>query len=261
MYQSEDRTTLLNKIIDFSRTIHDIQGLLLVGSGANGFRDEFSDLDLLIVVKNSKDVVQIHDQLQEYINHHFHVLKEKVYRHEEDIFVTCFFFENYLELDLGVWSKEKLRATKPYWKVMFDRENNEIQRILEESLTSHGFSNIDEAIQDSLSFIWQFYRSAAVALKRKQYMKAMKDMDFIRDQIIRFLCIQNGINYDFDKSIDQLDSPFLSKLKRTYEVKMNDESIQKVLFELIDLYFDVIGTMGDEDGKIIRSYLYEMLEV
>ncbi|MBW8351097.1 aminoglycoside 6-adenylyltransferase [Bacillus sp. IITD106] len=257
MYQNDDRTKLLNEITNFSKNIDRIQGLLLVGSGANGFRDEYSDLDLLIVVKNSQDVVQIHDQLREYIVQHFHVLKEKVYRHEEDIFVTCFFFEHFLELDLGVWSKSKLRATKPYWKVIFDREDDEIQSLLEKSLTSQIFPSIDETRKESLSFIWQFFRSAAVALKRQQYIKALKDIDFIRDQIIRFLCIQNGIDFDFDKSIDHLESPSLSKLKRTYEVKMNDENIHKVLFELMDLYFDVFG--DDEDKKMIQRFLQEML--
>ncbi|MBS4196807.1 aminoglycoside 6-adenylyltransferase [Lederbergia citri] len=257
MYQNKDRTKLLNEITSFSKTINEIQGLLLVGSGSKGFKDEFSDLDLLIVVKNSQDVVQIHDQLLKHIHQNFHVLKEKVYRHEEDIFVTCFFFANFLELDLGVWSKSKLRATKPHWKVIFDREDNEIQRLLEESLTSQSFTSIVETRKESLSFIWQFFRSATVALKRQQYIKALKDIDVIRDQIIRFLCIRNGINYDFDKSIDHLESPFLSKLKRTYEVKMNNDNIHKVLFELMDLYFDVIGE--GEDKKMIHRFLQEML--
>ncbi|MBS4219856.1 hypothetical protein KHA96_16195 [Bacillus sp. FJAT-49711] len=259
MYRYEDRTKLLNEITRYSKTICGIQSLLLVGSGSSGFRDELSDLDLLIVVKNSEDAGLIHDRLKEYIHQHFHVLKKKVYRHEEDIFVTCFFFDDFLELDLGVWSKSKLRATKPHWKVLFDRENDEIDRLLEESLSSLNASEINAAVKDSLSFIWQFFRSAAVALKRQQYIKALKDIDFIRDQIIRLLCIQNGINYDFDKSIDHLDSPFTPKLKRTYEVKMNDKSIKTVLFEIMDLYFDVVGDMGNEDKKIIQPFLYEML--
>jgi len=260
MYQIEDRIELLNKITSFSKTINGVQGLLLVGSGANGFRDEFSDLDLLIVVKDSQDVVQIHKQLCEYIQHDFTVLKEKIYRHEEDIFVTCFLLDHFLELDLGVWSKSKLRATKPHWEIIFDRENNEIQDTLEESLKANSFPKIDETKKDSLSFIWQFFRSATVALKRQQYIKALKDIDLIRDQIIRILCIQNGINYDFDKSIDHLDSPFISKLKRTYDVKMNEESIKKVLYEVMDLYFDVIGHIGNEDKKMVRLLLNEMLE-
>ncbi|MCR2822186.1 nucleotidyltransferase domain-containing protein [Lederbergia panacisoli] len=261
MYKCEDRTNLLNEITRFSKTISGIQGLLLVGSGSKGFRDEFSDLDLLVVVKNSEDVVHIQDLLREHIKHHFLVLKEKVYRHEEDIFVTCFFFDHFLELDLGVWSKSKLRATKPHWKVIFDSENNEIQRLLKESLSSRSVSNFNETVKDSLSFIWQFFRSAAVALKRKQYIKALKDIDFIRDQIIHFLCLQNGVNDDFEKSIDKIDSPFLSKLKRTYEVKMNDESIEKVLLEMMDLYFDVISDVGNQDKKMIQQFLYEMLEM
>lgn len=160
---------------------------------------------------------------------------------------TCFFFENYLELDLGVWSFNKLRATKPNWIVVLDRDGT-LSDKLNDSLNKLNHRDMDEAINDSLSFIWQFFRSAVVALKRGHLIKALKDIDFIRNQIIELICLRNNINYDFDKSIDQIDSHHANNLKNTYEVKMNYISIKKVLLNVTNIYFDVMDIK--EDGVV-----------
>lgn len=266
MYTSVDRERLLRKIEQFTKAIDGVQGLLLVGSGALGFRDQYSDLDVVVVVKNSDHVQAIHDQLCEYLQMEENILKYKVYQHEIDIFVTCFFFDHYLELDLGVWTYEKVKATKPNWIVIFDKDQNQLENKLTHSImpqvSNHKLN--EEAVDDSLSIIWQFFRSSAIALKRKQYVKAVKDIDFIRNQIIQFICILNDIEYDFDKMIDSIDGPFVQRLKSSYEVCINQESIKKVLFEIMNLYFDVVAVINLEKGNnnkiIIRKFLLAILD-
>lgn len=259
MYQHEDRIKVMSEIENFTRSINGIQGLLLVGSGSTGFRDQYSDLDLLVVVENPENVVDINEQIRGFLQSRFCVLKEKVYQHEKDIFVTCFFFENYLELDLGVWSFNKLRATKPDWIVVFDREGT-LSDKLNDSLNKLIHRDVDEAINDSLSFIWQFFRSAVVALKRGHFIKALKDIDFIRNQIIELICLRNNINYDFDKSIDQIDSYHVSNLKNTYKVKMDYTSIKKVLFDVMNIYFDVMDIKENDVVEKNRRMIHKFLE-
>ncbi|PAD44839.1 hypothetical protein [Shouchella clausii] len=152
-------------------------------------------------------------------------------------------------MDLGVWSFNKLRATKPNWIVVFDREGT-ISDKLNDTLNKLIYRDMDEAINDSLSFIWQFFRSAVVALKRGHLIKALKDIDFIRNQIIELICLRNNINYDFDKSIDQIDSYHVSSLKKTYEVKMDYTSIKKVLFDVMNIYF---GVMDIKENDVVEK--------
>lgn len=259
MYKHNDRIELMSEVENFTKTLNGVQALLLVGSGSTGFRDKYSDLDLLVVVKNSEDVVTINKQLREYLQSRFCILKEKTYHHEEDIIVTCFFFDNYLELDLGVWSFNKIRATKPNWIVVFDEEKNILDK-LTASLNKLPQRDIDKTINDSLSFIWQFFRSAAVSLKRGHFIKALKDIDFIRNQIIEIICLRNKIRYDFDKYIDQVDSCYSEKLSKTYEVNMNYDSIQKTLFEVMNIYFEVIDIKENEEVERNRRMIHGFLE-
>lgn len=263
MYKHNERLEVMSKVENFTKSLGGVQALLLVGSGSTGFRDKYSDLDLLVVVKNSEDVATINKQLREYLQACFSILKEKTYYHEEDIIVSCYFFNNYLELDLGVWSFNKIRATKPNWKVIFDREKT-ISDKLAASLNQFPQIDINERINDSLSFIWQFFRSAAVALKRGDFIKAVKDIDFIRNQIIEIICLRDNIQYDFDKYIDQVDNSYSEKLRKTYEVNMNFESLQKALYEVMNIYFEVIdikeNVVIEENRKIIHGFLEEIFK-
>ena len=262
MYTHNERIEMMSEIERFTKSLNEVQALLLVGSGSTGFRDKYSDLDLLVVVKNSEEVVTINKKLRDYLQSRFCILKEKTYSHEEDILVSCFFFDNYLELDLGVWSLNKLKATKPNWIVVFDQEKT-ISEKLTDSLKKLPQRDMDDTINDSLSFIWQFVRSAAVALKRGQYIKALKDIDFIRNQIIEFICLRNNIRFDFDKSIDLIDCCYSERLGKTYEVKMNYESLRKTLFEVMNIYFDVIDIKDNEvvegNRRMIHGFLEEVL--
>ncbi|TSB45937.1 nucleotidyltransferase domain-containing protein [Alkalicoccobacillus porphyridii] len=212
MFTPSDRTALMDDLKRFTSTLNRVQALVLVGSGSSGFRDRYSDLDLLVVVKNSEDVEPINQQLSEYLQSTFSILKVKTYRHKEDIFVTCFFFDHYLELDLGVWSFEQLRATKPNWIVLFDKDNT-VSNKLASTLNHESQPSADEVKEQSLSLIWQFVRGAAVAIKRGQFIKAVKDLDYIRDHIIQILCLQNQMSYDFDRAIDLLDNNYTTKLR------------------------------------------------
>ncbi|KRG14869.1 hypothetical protein ACA30_09355 [Virgibacillus soli] len=241
MYNNEERELLKQKIEHFSKQLDEVQGLLLVGSGATGYRDQYSDLDLLVVVNNSQKVLTVQNKLQTYLHTQYRILEEKVYQHEPDIFVTCFLFNNYLGLDLGIWSLNKLRATKPNWLVLFDRDPNKLEKKLVQSLKIHTHQNLEEMIEDSLTFIWQFFRSSAIAIKRQQYIQAIREIDFIRCHIIRFICQKHHIHDDFEKSIDHITDPHVQKLQRTYEVKLEQYSMQQLLRDVLSLYFSVIN--------------------
>jgi predicted nucleotidyltransferase len=263
MYTTIERENLLHQLIDYCKTIKKVQGFLLVGSGATGFRDECSDLDVLIVVENSEDTELVQKVLHDFIHNYNKVLMSKLYRHEEDIFVICYLFDNYLELDLGIWSFKKIRATKPYWKLIYDVKNN-IQEKLEETLKLHEVPCFEDVIKDSISFTWQFVHSASIAIKRNNLLKAVKDIDVLRDKIIQFICIKNGVLYDFDKNFDRLDGPFVSRLIKTYEIRMDAVYITQSLHEVIALYFDVIyDELGDNEEiknneQILLAYMEHM---
>ena len=93
MYTERDRQQLLDTLRGVAERAEGIQGMVLVGSGAYGFRDRYSDLDVVVVVVDeSACVPAVHESLIFAIEADRPVLKNKVYRHESDIFVSCLLF-------------------------------------------------------------------------------------------------------------------------------------------------------------------------
>lgn len=97
-------------------------------------------------------------------------------------------------------------------------------------------------------------------MKRGHLIKALKDIDFIRNQIIELICLRSNINYDFDKSIDQIDSHHANNLKNTYEVKMDYTSIKKVLFDVMNIYFGVMDIKENDVVEKNRRMIHKFLE-
>lgn len=264
MYQEKDRESLLKDLIEYSRSIDEVQGFLLVGSGSYGFKDKYSDLDVIVVVKHAEKVEEINKKLIEFINKNYSVAELKVYAHHKEVYVSCFFMENYLELDLGVWSYDILKATKPQWKVIFDKNKNNIQEKLELTLKEYKYVLLEEVIDDTLSKLWQFVNSATISIKRGKYINALKEIDIIRGFIIQIICMDNGIHYDYEKNIDEVKSVYKDMLKNTYDLTMTEIGLGRVLINTVNLYFNLIesikGTNGIRSTKLfIQEYLNNML--
>jgi len=115
------RMTSLEALKAYATEHENVLGTLLVGSGARGFTDQYSDIDVVFVAEDEPSVLGVVDDLASWLPNEFKLIFMTTYRHEPDIFVICLITENGLELDVAVWSLPKLRATKPDWKLIQSR--------------------------------------------------------------------------------------------------------------------------------------------
>ena len=104
MYNIFDREQTLDQLVDVIKKIKSVVGLIHVGSGARGYKDEYSDIDLVLVVDEQKNVKTTNSILLEKIKKNHVNAQIKIYHHHEEVVVSCVFLENYLELDLGIWT-------------------------------------------------------------------------------------------------------------------------------------------------------------
>ena len=236
MYTEGQRLTLV------AETMEEIQGVVLMGSGAYGFRDPYSDVDLVLVVKHSDAVPRIHAAWVSMLEETQMVLKHKVYRHQPDIWVSCFLLDGYLELDLGVWSINQIRATKAHWKVLYDKSAPDIEKRLQDTLAGQT-ADLGQTAEDSATLMWQFIRGASVALSRGHAMKAMKEIEYLRDKIAGLTLLRDGIAGDISKELWRIP-----RLMDTYAGSMDTMGLYEKLWTTVEMYFDVLSSILGEDG-------------
>ena len=260
LYTEMDREQLLDDLRALAEGMARVQGMVLVGSGAYGYRDRYSDLDVVVVVEQSSSVSAVHDALISALELERPVLKHKVYRHEPDIFVSCLLFPGYLELDLGVWSLTKLRATKGHWTVVFDRRAPAIDERLHHTEPS-SLPNLQETARESMTYMWQFIRGALAASARGNQIKAFKEMEYLRDKVAELAALREGIQHDVAKELGRIQSSVIERLQATYEGSMDQAGSMARLRTLVELYCDVISEiLGPEVAQPERDLALDMMD-
>jgi hypothetical protein len=119
------REALLARTVAALRDDARLAGAVLVGSGACGFRDEYSDLDVVAVVGREHDASAVYQDWGPRLEQRLPV----IYRAPAGPFQLAHRLHvalldaggHLLELDLSFAPIDDLCATREHWKVLFDR--------------------------------------------------------------------------------------------------------------------------------------------
>jgi len=106
-----------------------IAGLVVIGSGAVGFRDDLSDVDLIAAVAPGLDPVTVGDELARDLRSSLPLYRYVQTPPARARGIHVFLLEGHLELDLSFVSTAELRATTDRWRIVFDREGDVARRM------------------------------------------------------------------------------------------------------------------------------------
>lgn len=248
MFKIEDRSDIYKWLIFEIKKIEQVEALIQVGSGASGYKDQYSDIDLVLIVPTEEDVKNVIHYLTRIILLAYPESQFKIYHHHNEVKVGCFFLDNFLELDLGVWTYHILHSTKPNYKVIYSNLP------LEEKLQyKEKTIDLEKVYKDHFSKLWQFVNDAAISIKRNQMTKALKAIQVIRDMCQEVVCLQHKITYDYDKVIDEIKPNFIT----LYEYELSDRALLEHLEYVVTYYFNHVPGYEDEKQMLVR-YLKEM---
>ena len=227
-YSPATREAILNRLLTVLRSDKRLAGLLVVGSGAEGFEDDHSDIDLCAVTTSADDVrfafqdwgVKIREMLPV-----FHSLESV---RAANIYLWVIFLENFLEVDLCFLCLDDLRATRNRWKTIFDRSGR-IEDIMQSSWENRPKPNLEEAYHTRISSIWHCIKHAAIAVQRKQLWRAIFELELIRDRTIELRGLREELETKRFRQVDQMSAEFLVELEETLVSSLNETDIMNAL--------------------------------
>ena len=120
--RGDPRLDLINAVQAVMASDQRIDGLVLIGSGAVGFRDDLSDVDLIAAVAPGLDPETVGDELAADLRSSLPLYRYIQTPPARARGIHVFLLESHLELDLSFVSTAKLRATTDIWRIVFDRE-------------------------------------------------------------------------------------------------------------------------------------------
>lgn len=246
-----DRKEALNKIEQICKSIEDIDGVLLVGSGAVGFTDKWSDIDLSVVISKEEKTRQVWQKINEEIISQFDLIKIFYTEYGDNNFLSGVLLNNYLEIDIGVLSINKLVAKGRSWSVLYDKSGVITQK-MNNTWEERKIQNITVEIEDSLSTIWYHFKNAAFALERKKFYRAIKEIEEVRNEIVEIRALQENRIAKHFRDVDNMDKLFLEKLEKTFFKELTISEISKSLVNTFNLYFDLIKEIYQNCEEVIQ---------
>lgn len=242
MYSYIDREKEIEKIIDILRNKKYIRSIVLVGSLANEYCDEYSDIDLSVVVEDNK-VEEVWRCFEKDIINNFDYFKYFKMKYNSDSLLYGIFLNNALEIDIGfnsynMYANNRMKHISKV-KVLYGNDLDDNANTL-----SIDETNIIELIEERISDMWYNFKNCVFALKRGREFRAINELDEIKNQIIEIYALDNNLTFKHYKDLDKLDNNIKLKIKDICIKKYDMEGLKDALIKSLYLFCEIIREKG-----------------
>lgn len=268
LFTPKERDIIKSIIVDELKKIDGIISIMLVGSGSVGFTDEVSDLDLSIVIGNGSDMNTIMNSVKDFICNQWEILYAEEMQARG---LQVYMLDNYLEIDIGYVTFENVSAIRERWLVVYDT-TDEIDEIMKETWkvnkNNHGKKesvDVGESYSNAAENIWHFLMHAIVGVKRKNYWRAMGEMDIARNILIELLGYKYSLETKRFRNVDMFPNETKNILHKTIPTELNLTAFRNSICVLIDAIYDELEEFYNKDNKIkvtrkdVKEYYYDII--
>jgi predicted nucleotidyltransferase len=189
-FTADDRAAIQTTLVEQFAHDERVEGVLVVGSGAEGFADDYSDLDLAVILRTGEPAslaLEWAARLEREL--------PVVHRFGDDRgdagYVVGLLLENFLEVDVGFVRLDQMAERGMPWAIAFDRTGEVERRHRSLELASE---DSEQAYRDVVDGIWHWITRCRVAIARDQPLLALADLDEVRAGTLRVAAIRRGIN-------------------------------------------------------------------
>jgi len=240
MYTIEERELFCNQTIDFFRSSELFEGVVQLGSGTIGYKDEYSDIDLMAAIYNRDDlefskavlIKFFQDLGAGYIN-------EIVWT--ETVLGVSVYFTNGLGMDVSFGPTNNLVVQSPQWKIALDKTGKLTDFIEEENRKFVKYYS-NYGIDDSINYRFiNALRRYVIAIKRCNYIYASNMLNEARQCVLDIQALKEGKKVHQFKAYNDLNKDFLSKIANTFPLEISESSLNDARNHIYKLFFEVVG--------------------
>lgn len=258
LFQTKDRALLMKQMEASSKQNEHIIALVMVGSGAFGYRDELSDLDMVVAIDKEENLTEVMEYVGSMLRKYTSIIYEKtnIQRHLQ-VYLT----REFLEIDIGFGPYQYAAAFKKDWKVLFDKSGtvDYAMRISWERISENsGTDEKKQKVQEIADSVWHNFMHAAMSMKREQIFRAIAELDLIRENYRKLL----GLHYNLDvvrgRELDSLPEEKLQIIRNQILTNLSKEALWDNLHYLTDTVYEELAYYGEEAGvKITKEQIIE----
>ncbi len=242
MFTTEERKTILDEITsDFLKDEMFI-GSVLVGSGALGFRDNYSDIDLVLVHKEEADISMLFSKVHEIIKRN-NTIATVLNQYNRNLQVIL--LDNYLEIDIGFHTLDTLSARRPDFKVLFDK-SGKIQDIMEKSCERNLFENkgtteavdMERELYRADGNLWYNIIHCVNSFVRGETYRCYYELEELRRTLISLIGKRNNKEAKRFRSVHKLNEVERKKIDPLFVYPNSNDDLKKVLLLMCEMFYE-----------------------
>ncbi|MBQ8383417.1 MAG: hypothetical protein IJX47_09460 [Clostridia bacterium] len=239
MYKATDRERLLNRIISFMRDSSAFEGLIQIGSGAVGFADIYSDIDLMAGCYDADCVKDANQQLQQFFVElgACHIEKRAW---TSTVLGLSVYFEDGLSADISFMPTPELPIRSPQHKIVFAKTENFTEAV---NAGAQRFAERSQryGLDDSIHYRFiNELRYVEIALLREQFIFADIALGNARQLLLSVETVTEGKKLHQFKAYNSLSQTFLDRLEETYPGRRTHEDMHTAKEKLLALYLETV---------------------
>ena len=246
-YSAADRASLQRTLIDGFARDERVEGVLVVGSGAHGFADEYSDVDLAVVLRAGEPgafalewATRLESQLP--VVHRFGDDRR------EAGYVVGLLLENFLEVDIGFLRTDQMAERGMPWAIAFDRSGDVERR--QRAFEPEGEDPV-EAYRRHADGIWHWIMRCRVAIARGRPLLALTELDEVRIRTLRVAAVRQGIATR--KSFDELPRDIHARVAESLPRALDPNELSRALTASAHAFFTEASALEAQLGLDIAS--------
>ena len=260
-YSENDRNIVLERVSEWLEKQRSVLAVILVGSGAKGFRDRFSDIDLTVVLDGNADIDEFFEEYQEYLNSGFTVMiNHRVWGRP----LTVAVLDNLLEIDISAVFLHELRAIRESWKVLSDRSGQAesvMQRTWNEGMSADTSERVDSGFNGAAWGFWHYLMYAALAVKRGDLWRACREIQYVRDMIVELTGLQSGLETKRYRDVKKFPAVTLARLEKTFPAGFTQGEFARALKETAEFIYDILEERFRDTLEFPRDKMTEYFAV
>jgi hypothetical protein len=234
-FTPEERKEALERLLKELDADPVVAGVMYAGSTSEGFRDEYSDIDL-IVISRPDDFDSVVQKWVARIESMFPVISRFRGSEHQHKVICCFLLEGFLELDILFESLSTL-SPRDRWKIAFDR-TEKVSEILGASAGQPERPPLGAYYRACVDSIWYHVTHTVTALHRGHLWKALHEVDEVRFRTLSLFGLLRGLNTEDYAEVDHLPPEILGALEKTLVPSMTRGSIFEALKVALDSFFE-----------------------
>ena len=254
VFSVQDRQNAFDYILSVASQCDKIVSLVQVGSGANGFHDERSDLDFVIALDSGESMSEVMEYMRREISTKYELA---FFKQDESRHLQNYILSDLLEIDIGYGTYEHAAAWKPAFKVLFDHSGNVEEKMVQslEWMDDRIYGDKQKKdMEQARNVVWFFLMHAAVAIRRGNCFRAIGEMDAARALYIDLLGDRYRLESGRNREIDRLPETEKAAIRSTYVTRESPSELWKRLINLTAL---VYKELEGYEVPVTQEMLYE----